>query len=80
MEKLGCEVAVVMIEPRTGEIYEYGSEKGIQFLQQNEAIPLRFVDFFSKSGLERRSYGHIVRSNCFSDTCTLHLSFVCRLL
>ena len=54
MESLGCELAVLMIEPETGTINQHGSNKGVQFLLQNETVALKFMDFFGKANVNYR--------------------------
>ena len=51
MESLGCELAVLMIEPETGTTNQHGSNKGAQFLLQNETVALKFLDFFGKANV-----------------------------
>ena len=51
MESLGCELAVLMIEPKTGTINQHGSNK---FLLQNETVALKFMDFFGKANVNYR--------------------------
>ena len=48
MESLGCELAVLMIDPETETVNQHDSNKGIQFLLQNETVALKFMDFCGK--------------------------------
>ncbi|XP_028400764.1 uncharacterized protein LOC114523901 [Dendronephthya gigantea] len=53
LENLGCEVAVVMIEP-SGNINQHGSNKGVQFLMQNEAVAIKFMEFFDRPAEDKQ--------------------------
>lgn len=37
-----------MIDPETETVNQHGSNKGIQFLLQNETVALKFMDFCGK--------------------------------
>ena len=44
-------MAVIMLDPETGTVNQYGSNQGVQFLFQNDAISLKFLQFFGKLSL-----------------------------
>ncbi|XP_028403475.1 uncharacterized protein LOC114526156 isoform X2 [Dendronephthya gigantea] len=46
LESLGCESAVLMHDSGTGTVNQYGSAKGAQFLLQDNAVALKFMNFF----------------------------------
>ena len=85
MESLGCELAVLMIEPKTGTINQHGSNKGVQFLLQNETVALKFMDFFGKANVnyrvgvveKKKGVGFLIKkrfypveTNAYTQTCT----------
>ncbi|CAB4018529.1 Hypothetical predicted protein [Paramuricea clavata] len=49
LEDLGCETVVLMMDPDTGTVRQYGSENGIMFLAENEKIPLTFLAYFDNN-------------------------------
>ena len=74
-----------MIEPETGTINQHGSNKGVQFLLQNETVALKFMDFFGKANVnyrvgvvEKKEGGQFfnkrrfypVEANAYTQTCT----------
>ncbi|XP_028416465.1 uncharacterized protein LOC114540547 [Dendronephthya gigantea] len=45
LESLGCEVSVLFSEPGDACLQQFGTEKGLKFLQENEKISVKFVEY-----------------------------------
>ncbi|XP_046855994.1 general transcription factor II-I repeat domain-containing protein 1-like [Xenia sp. Carnegie-2017] len=56
LESLGCEAVVLFLEPGDSCLQQFGTEKGINFLNKNEKIGVNFVEYLDSPKQVVRKY------------------------